>query len=104
MKPLQYHESRTRGSAEFPLEYHYLESTHPRYQMPYHWHEECELLHVITGAFDLTLDDEAYTLRAGDIAFITPERLHGGLPQDCTKKTFVLEGVPTDENIRRYFG
>ena len=68
MKSLRYHESRQRGSLDFPLEYHYLNREHPRYQMPYHWHEEYELLRVLEGTFDLTLDGEPLSLHTGDAA------------------------------------
>lgn len=91
MKRLDYHESRQRGSPDFPLEYHYLCEGHPRYQMPYHWHEEHELLHVLSGEFDLTLDDDEITLRAGDAAFIAAEQLHSGIPRDCVYECIVFD-------------
>lgn len=91
MKLLQYHESRQRGSLDFPLEYHYLEEKHPRYQMPYHWHEEHEILQVRTGEFDLTLDGETVTLHPGDVAFISAGQLHGGIPRNCTYECIVFD-------------
>lgn len=91
MKRLDYHESRQRGSMDFPLEYHYLDDSHPRHQMPHHWHEEHELLQVRTGEFDLVLDGEAITLRAGDVAFIPAEALHGGEPRSCVYECIVFD-------------
>lgn len=91
MKLLQYHESRQRGSLDFPLEYHDLDERHPRYQMPYHWHEEHEIIHVRTGEFNLTLDGETFTLRAGDVAFIAAGQLHGGIPCNCTYECIVFD-------------
>lgn len=91
MKRLDYHESRQRGSPDFPLEYHYLDESHPLYQMPCHWHEEYELLRVISGEFDLTLDDAATVLHAGDVAFIGAGQLHGGIPRDCVYECIVFD-------------
>lgn len=91
MKRLDYHESRQRGSADFPLEYYYLDTGHPRYEMPYHWHEEYELLHVLSGEFDLTLDGEMLTLQAGDTVFIAAEQLHGGVPRGCIYECIVFD-------------
>ena len=91
MKRLDYHESKQRGSLDFPLEYHYLDENHPRYQMPYHWHEEYELLHILSGEFDLTLDDTAIVLHPGDVAFISAEQLHGGIPRDCIYECIVFD-------------
>lgn len=91
MKRLQYHESKQRGTLDFPLEYHYLTAEHPRYQMPYHWHEEYEILYVSTGSFVLNLDDEIVTLRAGDVAFVSAGSLHGGIPNNCTYECVVFD-------------
>lgn len=91
MRLLQYHEAKQRGSADFPLDYHYLDQEHPRYQMPYHWHEEYELLHVLQGEFVLTLDDESIVLGAGDVAFVPAGQLHGGTPRDCIYECIVFD-------------
>ena len=91
MKLLRYHEERQRGTPDFPLEYHYLDECHPRYQMPYHWHEEYEILHVLTGRFELTLDDELLILEPGDTAFVAAGTLHGGMPQNCTYECAVFD-------------
>ena len=91
MKLLRYHESKQRGSMDFPLDYHYLDESHPRYQMPYHWHEEYELLHVLSGEFELTLDGDTLRLHAGDVAFISAEQLHGGTPINCIYECIVFD-------------
>ncbi|MGN1367756.1 MAG: helix-turn-helix domain-containing protein [Aristaeellaceae bacterium] len=91
MKPQKYHESKQRGSLDFPLEYHYLDENHARYQMPYHWHEEHELLRVRTGTFDLVLDGKAIPLHAGDVAFIPAEALHGGEAHGCVYECIVFD-------------
>ena len=75
MRSLQYHESKQRGSPDFPLDYHDIDQRHARYEMPYHWHEEFEILQVRSGTFFLTLDDVPYTLRAGDVAFIAAGKM-----------------------------
>lgn len=91
MKSLRDYEAKQRGSLDFPLDYHCLDQSHPRYEMPYHWHEEYEILHVIEGVFDLTLEDERITLRPGDVAFVAAEQLHGGVPQGCVYECIVFD-------------
>ena len=91
MKLLRYHESKQRGSPDFPLEYHYLDESHPRYQMPYHWHEEYELIYVIRGQFTLTLEESTTILGPGDAAFIAAGQLHGGEPQNCEYACIVFD-------------
>ena len=40
MQYWEYNEERQRGTQEFPVEFHHIDSRHPRYAMPYHWHME----------------------------------------------------------------
>lgn len=91
LKSLRYHESKQRGSLDFPLDYHYVDERHARYEMPYHWHEEFEILQVRSGEFRLTLDDTVHRLRAGDVAFIPAGCLHGGEPLLCTYECIVFD-------------
>ncbi len=91
MKPLVFHENKQCGSQEFPIEYHYVTKEHPRYEMPYHWHEEAEIIHVISGQFLLVLDESQVILKAGDMAYIAQGRLHGGEPEECVYEYIVFD-------------
>lgn len=91
MKALKYHENRQRGSRDFPLEYHYIDHDHPRYDMPHHWHEEAELLCVQSGFFTLVVDGQEHRLGPGDSAWLAPGRLHGGTPEDCVYECLVFD-------------
>ncbi len=74
---LMYHESKQRGSLDFPLDYYYVDQAHPRYDMPFHWHEEYEILHVLQGEFHLAVGEDVRTMQPGDMAFIAAGSLHG---------------------------
>ena len=91
MNTLRYHESKPRGSPDFPLDYHFVDHTHNRYEMPYHWHDELEILHVIRGAFRLSIGSEVLRLTAGDVAFIASGLLHGGAPEHCEYECVVFD-------------
>lgn len=86
------HLDQTRhGTLTFPAEYYYVDSRHPRYQMPFHWHNEWEILRIIAGEFRIYLDEEEYCARAGDIFLIRPGMLHGGIPNECSYECFVFD-------------
>ena len=42
MRYLAFHERMVRGTFDFPIELYYVDALHPRYEMPFHWHMECE--------------------------------------------------------------
>lgn len=78
MKHDSYNEQRERGNFSFPVEYHYVTNHHPRYNMPYHWHIQYEIIRVLEGKIVISIDENEYTASAGDIIFITDGCVHGG--------------------------
>jgi len=81
---ITYEENRQHGTEEFPVEFYSVNEQHPRYNMPYHWHKEAELLHIIHGEFHLSLDGSEIILKEGEICYIPGGALHGGEPSNCT--------------------
>lgn len=70
-----------RGTDDFPFEHYWVDKTHPRYNMPHHWHSEAELMYVRKGRFLLSLNGKEYTLQEGNLCYISEGTLHGGIPQ-----------------------
>ena len=90
MQKIDYLDKKRHGTAEFPIEYYHVNSTHPRYQMAFHWHNEWELLRMIKGELLLTLDEEQRLIKTGDIVLIPGETLHGGEPMACEYECLVF--------------
>ena len=91
MPAFRFHESLQRGSPDFPLEYYLLDNQHSRYEMSFHWHEEVELIRILSGEFSLSLDEKQFRLTAGDMAFIPSGCLHGGTPTDAVYECIVFD-------------
>lgn len=91
MQDFKYHECRQRGTVDFPIEYHYIDHTHPQYEMPFHWHIDYEIIRILDGEFHLFLDGAEFLLKKGDIAFIQDGMLHGGSPKDCIYECIVFD-------------
>ena len=87
----EFHEDMRRGTADFPVEWYYVDEAHPRYQMPFHWHLDYELIHVRSGRFTLFLNGRRLVLGAGDSAWITGGVIHGGMPEDCLYECVVFD-------------
>ena len=86
-----FHEQKFRGSFDFPVELHYVERGHPKYEMPFHWHSEYEFLLVLEGTLSLSLDGNEVILQKGDVAFISGGVVHGGSPADCIYECMVVD-------------
>ena len=86
-----YQEQKVRGTFDFPVEFHQVDEAHPRYQMPFHWHIDYELLRVVSGHLSLSLNEDTYSLSSGDTALIQDGVLHGGTPTDCVYECIDLD-------------
>lgn len=91
MDYLAYHERLNRGTFDFPIEFHHVDSRHPRYQMPFHWHMEYELILVREGELHLLLDEKPVRVASGDAVLISDGVVHGGVPKDCVYECVVFD-------------
>ncbi len=91
MRYLAAHERAARGTFDFPIELYHVDVNHPRYEMPFHWHMECELLLVLEGRLALTVEGEEYDARQGDCFFLPGGAIHGGTPESCVYDCLVFD-------------
>lgn len=91
MKYLDYQERRQQGTFDFPIAFYHVEKNHPRYDMPCHWHPECEIIRILEGSFALTAGERLYHLQAGDLVFLQDGTLHGGSPSECVYECIVFD-------------
>ena len=91
MNNTPYHENSPRGTIVFPLDYHYINEDHARYEMPFHWHIENEFILIKEGTLDISIDGRRITLSAGEGAFLIGGAVHGAIPKDCIYECLVLD-------------
>ncbi len=91
MQKLNYFDKKKHGTANFPVEYFYVDASHPRYHMAFHWHHEWELIRVIEGELLIFLDDKQQKINAGEIVLIPSETLHGAQPEKCVYECLVFD-------------
>ncbi len=89
-----YQEKRAPSPAVPLMEYHYVDSRHPRYQMPLHWHMECELIRVQSGQLVLQMNQSSCVLNPGDAALVAGGTVHGGQVQDAVYECLVHTPEP----------
>ena len=51
MKFFDFKEDKQHGRFDFPIEFYHVDQSHPRYDMPYHWHTQCEIIRILKGEF-----------------------------------------------------
>ena len=70
------HESRRHGNVLFPFEHYDMYTNTGSIFVPYHWHEEVEIILVTQGKVELLIDGKKLLLTPGAIVFVNPKQLH----------------------------
>lgn len=91
MKYLDFHENKKQGTEDFPIAFYHIEPTDARYEMPYHWHQQIEIIRVLEGTFKLMLNGCNHELKAGDVVYIQDGISHGGVPEECIYECVVYD-------------
>lgn len=92
MQYINYRETKQRGTADFPLEFHHVAPAHPQYLMSFHWHVEFEIIRILKGHLTLTLDEQELRVSKGSVIFIPAGALHAGVPGDgCVYECIVFD-------------
>ncbi|MCR5763760.1 MAG: AraC family transcriptional regulator [Treponema sp.] len=87
-----------RGTVIFPIQYYLNNTVDPRYDLPVMWHTEFELIHVLSGTYNIFVKDHEISLSKDDMCFIPSKVMHG----DAGKKGQALyESVVFDIDMIR---
>lgn len=90
MKYIKYRETKEHGTFDFPMEFYHVTPSHPRYEMSYHWHIEYEVIRILKGELLMTIGEDEFTAKSGDLIFIKGGLLHGGIPRNCQYECIVF--------------
>lgn len=90
---MNYNELRQRGTLDFPIELYHVDKSHTRYEMAAHWHNEIEIIRILSGTLHIKLNDNLYTAKENEIIFINPETVHQATPKDCVYECIVFNPV-----------
>lgn len=95
MHYINYHESKQRGTLDFPIEFYHVTPSHPQYHMSIHWHMEFELIRVLEGNLLLTIDEQERNIAKNSTVFIPSGALHSAIPEESC----VYDCVVFDPNM-----
>ncbi len=88
---MAYNELIERGTEHFPIELYLVDKNHSRYEMSSHWHNEIELIRIISGKLNVKLNSREYLAEKNDIIFVNPETIHGAMPVgECVYECIVM--------------
>lgn len=102
---MSYNELKQHGSEDFPIQLYMIDSMHPKYEMAHHWHTQLEIIRVISGKLNVSLNGKEYTAECGDIIIVNSEVIHGAIPENCVYEciVFSLDVLETSVNKCKNF-
>lgn len=102
---MSYNELKQHGTEDFPIELYCIDSSHTRYEMSAHWHNEVEIIRVLDGVLNVRLNNNSYSVKKNEIIFVNPETVHQASPVDCAYECIVfnLDFIPALNNGSVYF-
>lgn len=98
-------ELQPHGTLEFPCAaYRAVLTDKVEDVIPWHWHEELEVLYVKEGALSLKLPSKTYTLNRGDCAILNARVLHDAIAEPyCELDSFVFSSKLIGEETSVYY-
>lgn len=84
-------EKKRHGSINFPIQYYYADENIPYYVMTAHWHNEFEVMRVLSGSLKVFLNNNPYILTTGDILIVPGKTLHRAEPKACVYECIVFD-------------
>lgn len=98
MLGLDYNERVSHEMQHVPFSYYLVDQSHTAYFAPAHWHRQLEIVHVLEGTLQIYLDEQQYTMTAGDMVYINLEVIHSFAPVDCV---YEIIDFDADELLQR---
>lgn len=102
-------ERKQQGTIMHPLKIYKMQNSMQKIDVPYHWHENVEIILMQKGKLTLKIQENDFIGKPGDIFYINPKELHGMQAQttDCLYFAFVfplswIQFAQTDEVEERY--
>lgn len=94
-------ETLQRGSIIFPAQYSLCNTVNPFYDLPLHWHDEFEIIHILSGQYKIFIADHEITMKQDDICIIPCKIIHG---DGAEKLPSTFESVVFDIDLIRQNG
>ncbi|MCD7736161.1 MAG: AraC family transcriptional regulator [Lachnospiraceae bacterium] len=80
-----FQERTSHGDTLLPVGYYHCHIPESYRSLPLHWHEEAELTYIEKGQVNYTINFETFSVKKGDLLFLSPHVLHGVSEQpECT--------------------
>lgn len=64
-------------------------SSYPNYAAPVHWHDDIELIHVLSGEMQYNINGEIITLQENEGVFVNARQLHFGFSKERKECDFI---------------
>ena len=84
------YETHTMKDARLPFIFHDSTVSSDKHRNTYNWHENIEIIYIVSGDGAVICDGERLEVKMGDVAVINPNRLHGFVAETPQMRYYCL--------------
>ena len=90
MMYLELKENRPHGTKEYPYTQYFIRNQKKAFHIPVHWHDELEIIYVKTGRLFISIQEERFEGKQGDLFFVNSKELHFMESDDLTVEYYTI--------------
>lgn len=89
MQPIELKENAVHGTAEFPMALYHWEGE-SYFPVPLHWHQETEMIYLVSGEFRLSVNMKEMHVMAPALVFVGAEEIHSIFLEKDTRELAIV--------------
>ena len=87
---LELKENKPHGTKYYPFTQYFIHKPRNAFHIPVHWHEEVEIIYMQRGVLTITIQEEVFQAKAGDLFFVNSGELHFMESEDMTVEYYTM--------------
>ena len=69
-------ENKPHGTKAYPYTQYFIHNPRKAFHFPVHWHDEVEIIYIKKGELRISIQEQMYHAKAGDLFFVNSGELH----------------------------
>ena len=69
-------ENKPHGTKAYPYTQYFIHNPRKAFHVPVHWHDEVEIIYIKKGELRISIQEQMYHAKAGDLFFVNSGELH----------------------------
>lgn len=87
---LELKENKPHGTKYYPFTQYFIHKPRNAFHIPVHWHDEVEIIYIQRGELTISIQEESFQAKKGDLFFVNSGVLHFMESEDMTVEYYTM--------------